>query len=370
MYIYQKFLVMPKYYAKPEHSRNEVNRAGEILLNPNATKEQLEHALLVVNNWRSAHNFPLNTFQVRLRKIAKEINPNCLVAQRIKRLTSIKAKLQDRFTSMRLVQMQDIGGCRAIMSDVSEVDSIVDIYKHKSRGMLHELAGEDNYIQSPQATGYRSVHLIYKYKSRTIEDYKNMRIEIQIRTELQHAWATAVETAGTFRDEPLKAGGGDADWLRFFVVFSSALAILEDKPVVPGTSESYIVLRDEIKYLADKLKVVEHLLAFRDSMETISIGRRGGSYYYLLDLDAEARKVTIKSYNKTQLEVASADYLTLEKRIDAKRNAVLVSADSVESLKAAFPNYYLDTHFFISILNIVLGIENPSDYKRVELVLE
>lgn len=40
---------------------------------------------------------------------------NSLVAQRIKRLYSIRHKLK-RFPTMRLTQIQDIGGCRAIVS--------------------------------------------------------------------------------------------------------------------------------------------------------------------------------------------------------------------------------------------------------------
>ena len=41
--------------------------------------------------------------------------------------------------------------------------------------------------------------MVYQYKSDRIETYnRNMLIEIQFRTHLQHIWATAVETMGLF----------------------------------------------------------------------------------------------------------------------------------------------------------------------------
>ena len=164
IYLQSKKNDMPRYYPKPDYSRSEVNRAGIILIDPNAIEEQKEHSLNVINNWRVSHNFPLNTFQMRLRKIAKKINPNSLVAQRIKRLASIKLKLELQ-PDMKMSQMQDIGGCRAIMNDVGEVDALVNIYQHESRGLKHKLHKEQDYIVEPKESGYRGVHLIYKYGS-------------------------------------------------------------------------------------------------------------------------------------------------------------------------------------------------------------
>lgn len=152
-------------YPKPQYSRNEVNRAGDTYMNPDSTEAQKEAALIVINNWRVAHNFPLNTFQMRLRSVAKNINEKSLVAQRIKRLESIRHKME-RFPSMKLVQIQDIGGCRAIMNDISEVEQLVSHYKHGSRGVKHKLKNDNDYITNPKQSGYRGVHLIYKYARR------------------------------------------------------------------------------------------------------------------------------------------------------------------------------------------------------------
>ena len=67
-------------------------------------QEKYFDALDIVNNWRSSHNFPLNTFHVWLKRRAKLIDPGCITAQRIKRLSSIEAKLE-RFSTMTLSQI-------------------------------------------------------------------------------------------------------------------------------------------------------------------------------------------------------------------------------------------------------------------------
>jgi hypothetical protein len=118
---------------------------------------------------------------------------------------------------MKLSRIQDIGGCRVVVSSVLEVDELVEYYKRTSR-IKHELVREDAYILEPPPSGYRGVHLVYKYISDRRTTWNGLRIEIQLRSGLQHAWATAVETVGTFTQQALKSSQGGADWLRFFAL--------------------------------------------------------------------------------------------------------------------------------------------------------
>ena len=61
------------------------------------------------------HAFPLNTITMDLRQKVKRVRPGANVVQRLKRARSMLAKLQKE-ASMRLTQMQDIGGCRAVVT--------------------------------------------------------------------------------------------------------------------------------------------------------------------------------------------------------------------------------------------------------------
>src|ERR1700690_3451494 len=107
-------------WTKPQFSRSQVDDAGKVLTSASQDYLKMFDAQAVINNWRSSHAFPLNTFQNGLRQRAKLVDSNSLVAQRIKRLSSIEAKLR-RFSNMKLSQMQDIGGCRAIVATSAKV---------------------------------------------------------------------------------------------------------------------------------------------------------------------------------------------------------------------------------------------------------
>ncbi|GAH08548.1 unnamed protein product, partial [marine sediment metagenome] len=126
--------------------------------------------------------------------------------------------------AMKLTTMQDIGGLRAVLGTVYDVYMLSEEYR-KNTLFGHELIDEKDYIHKPRSEdGYRSLHLIYKYKNRRNPAYDGLRIELQIRTKLQHTWATAVETMGTFLGQALKSRQGDQEWLDFFALTSSAFA--------------------------------------------------------------------------------------------------------------------------------------------------
>lgn len=80
-------------WAVPQYPRSRVNWAGRIWVSPVAIDHDREEALQIINNWRAAHSFPLNTFQMGLRKKSEQVDAKFLVAQRTKRLSSISQKL-------------------------------------------------------------------------------------------------------------------------------------------------------------------------------------------------------------------------------------------------------------------------------------
>jgi ppGpp synthetase/RelA/SpoT-type nucleotidyltranferase len=110
--------------------------------------------------------------------------------------------------------MQDIGGCRAVLRSVERVNQLYDYYK--SSQVKHRIIHADNYINNPKDSVYRGIHLIWRYHSDRSEDYNDLKVEMQLRSTIQHAWATAVETVGTFVQQALKSSQGEENWLRFF----------------------------------------------------------------------------------------------------------------------------------------------------------
>ena len=332
----------------PVYSRSEIDKAGDILRDE---KQEKEWAFKVLNNWRASHSYPINTFQAYLRsKIRENKFKKTIVVQRIKRVPSIIGKL-NRIQTMKLSRMHDIGGLRAILKTQKQIYTLVNSFR-KAR-FRHELVKTYDYIEEPKNSGYRGIHLVYKYNNRQAPEFNNLRIEVQLRTFLQHAWATAVETMGIFLDHSLKASEGPKEWLEFFSMVGSAFAYLEDSS--PAKKYSNTDPRDLVKKIIEvekKLSVKNSLLAFGSSIEVIT-SQKIKLKYYIIHLKPAENKIIFQGYHAKDFEKATNDYLSTEKSLGDQRDeqVVLVSGDSFIALKNAYPNYFLDTHEFNSYLD-------------------
>lgn len=360
----------------PKFSKKRVNKAGAWVTDSlnfiQPVDQWLEEYLLnleIINNWRSCHNFPLNTFHVGLKRRARLIDQGSITAQRIKRLTSIEMKLT-RFPTMTLSQMQDIGGCRAIVATAAQVDRVCEAYA--SSDIKHPLHQADNYIAHPKESGYRGVHMVYRYFSDRKVDYNTLKIEVQIRSQLQHAWATAVETVGAFVQQALKSSLGEQEWLRFFALMGTAIAVRENSPLVPGTPTAYTDLVRELREHAKALDVSNRLAAFGAALQVFENPRSKDDHYYLVEVNSLSKTVSVTGFKQSDSEKATAKYLEAEKKLKDLPSAdvVLVSVDSVDALRRAYPNYFLDTGVFVALLNETLKTtRRPSRRPNAQLSL-
>ena len=344
-------------WIEPAFSRSDVDRAGRLLVRNRIVADALAvgHALDVVNNWRSSHSFPLNTFQVSLRQRAASICDQPLVVQRLKRIPSIIGKLQ-RYTSMKLSRMQDLGGTRAVVPNIRDVDDLRDA--HLRSRTKHQLTGQKDYVRRPKTSGYRGIHLVYRYHSDRKPQYGGLQIELQLRTARQHAWATAVETVGTFLDRSLKSSEGPREWLRFFELIGSGFALVEGGPVAANVPADAAALIGAVRDAAVSLQVKEKLQTYGAALQVIEHDAALRAHqYFLLVLDPTQTSVTIRAYRSGSLAVATRDYLDREKDLAAVAGAeaVLVASDSLESLRKAYPNYFLDTRTFVKELDSLLA---------------
>src|SRR5207244_3731508 len=122
----------------------------------------------------------------------------------------------------------------------------------------------------PKPDGYRSTHLVFRFCSESPERaiYNGQRIEIQIRSKLQHLWATAVETAQVFTGQALKSKVKNAtdDWLRFFALTSSAFALREKSTTVPDTPTNKEELVKELKEIISRTPIMSNLSDWNDTV--------------------------------------------------------------------------------------------------------
>jgi putative GTP pyrophosphokinase len=116
--------------------------------------------------------------------------------------------------SIRLVQMQDIAGCRVIAEDAPAQDSVVNLLL-----LVFTEASVVDRRASP-SYGYRAVHVIVKAFGKLVE--------VQVRTPFQHSWAELSEKLSDTVDPRVKYGGGDPQVQRFLALASEAIATFEN----------------------------------------------------------------------------------------------------------------------------------------------
>jgi hypothetical protein len=262
-----------------------------------------------------------------------------------------------REKKMKLSRMHDLGGCRAIMSDLDAVYRLLRLYRQEE-----DLFGATgpfrcyDYVRSPKPDGYRSVHLVGRYRSRDerFESWDDHRIEIQLRTRRQHAFATAVETVTTFTRQPLKFGGGPEQWRRFFSLMGSALAIREGTPLVDGTPSDAHELVTELTATTEELNVHKRLMGWTSALRALPKRNAKDARWLLLVLDISANTIKVTGYADRQK--GSEALAEAEKTSQGNRtlDVVLVGVRSVSELRDAYPNYYADTTQFLSALDTAL----------------
>lgn len=285
-------------------------------------------------------------------------------AARLKRMTSVRKKL--RKISVGLEAIQDLGGCRAILPTMNDVRRIVEAY---GEGCRHTIYDQDDYITTPKVGGYRSHHLKLKFiGSGAVEHFSGRRIEVQVRTQLQHTWATAVEAVGLIRGEDLKGGSGDKDWLKLFELMSSEFAEAEKCPPVPGAPAGRD-RRREIRDLDKRLgaaATLDNLSQAFQAAERHVFDRE--TKYFLIRYDPSTKEVSVRAYQEPIKGIEIYDKEELKLVLEPENpsfDTVLVEVDKVKNLREAYPNYFGDVHLFRRQLRRIAKAKDADEFVLV-----
>lgn len=179
-------------------SKSEIDQLGETLkLAPVS-----EASLIALDQFRL-------TFGASIDQVRRALNEQCGVQCSLrpsKSTPSIIAKLI-RQPTLRLTQIQDIAGLRVIVKDYAEQDVLRD----KVIGLYPDCKIYDR--REKPSYGYRAVHLVMKVDGRLVE--------LQIRTEFQHAWAQVLEKLADVYGHEIK-------YMPTNYIFSNALSDMSD----------------------------------------------------------------------------------------------------------------------------------------------
>ena len=342
-------------WIRPQFDIATVNRAGDKM---RRSGFQIDSKTLeVVYNWRMAHAFPLNTVKASLRNNCFRVDKRAAVVSRIKRFQTIRQKLR-RIPKLTLYEMQDLGGARAIFPECSSIDRLLAFYEPaamRRAGYLSEVVRCNNYIAQPKKDGYRSVHLIFRYRG-TRPVWDGLFIEAQVRSQMQHAWATTVEILETILKQRLRTSQGDASWKRFLALMSSAIALEEKRPTVPDTPSHIDDIRRDILRIDSTIHVKGTLRGVINAI-TKAPKSGSGSTWTVLDMRPEEDKTSVFAFPRDSFALAARKLAAVEEAIssgevdDPGANAVLVSVPSIEALRETYPNYYLDAGAFLTLFD-------------------
>ena len=118
-------------------------------------------------------------------------NPISGIKSRLKRLDSIKEKMERKNVDMALENVeehiQDVAGVRVICSFVDDVYLLADALLKQDDIVLLE---KKDYIANPKPNGYRSLHLIVTVPIFLEHEKRIMKVEIQLRTIAMDFWAS------------------------------------------------------------------------------------------------------------------------------------------------------------------------------------
>ena len=324
-----------------QFSNSAINKVGDII-RQGKSAANYDEAVATLNIWREQHGPLMDEYYDRCVALAKEIDEkNIIVAQRLKRLPTIIGKL-NRFKEMRLSSMQDIAGVRIITSDMEQLGVVES--RLLKWGNIKKI---NDYIATPKSSGYRGKHFIF--------EQNGMLVEIQLRTQFQHLWATAVETLDVFRGTTLKEKDDNTYWHDFFCQVSSILASTENVPVLSEHKNLDIIeICKLLKKNNSKNGILKKIASFAVVDPIIQRTNNKKAYYSVITLDFKAKYAEVIGFKEEDYHLAFQEYKNRERRNPQNQQTVLIALNQISKIREAYPNYFMNLQAFLKIITLIL----------------
>lgn len=325
-------------------SRSLVRAAGKRIATVADLKDIDQSDIDVLDEWRRAHLQPLSAIAMWLRKPSLDAT-GLAPAQRLKRHDTFIDKIATG-RSRDASTMHDLGGCRLIFPTIQALEDFRDYLEGKSRAhhdLIHERSKYD-YISTPKKTGYRGVHYVYSYQSSSPErsHLSGLRIEVQLRTDTQHAWATSVEIADLVLDARTKFEDGTGQYGEFFRLASELLARHheEKKSCMPDISDKE--LKERFVEQENKTGLLDRLAKLREQGDLAKIKQHTVLAFRHDDT------LDIFGFTKATRAVEKEKELLVDQSC---ANVVYVRASTPASIRNSYRNYLTNPADFVQLLN-------------------
>lgn len=186
-----------------EFSKSKIDRIGDRLREEEISVDALRDL--------EAYRSQFSQAYAEVEHIVRDTLGHAITGRPSKSTVAIIEKLRRQKT--RLSQIQDIAGCRTIVNNLIEQDSLTNALSV----MLGDAIIDDK--RSNPTNNYRAVHIIAKRHGKIIE--------VQIRTKAQHFWAELSEKLADTYGQDLKYGKGNEKVLQVLKELSVQIRKLE-----------------------------------------------------------------------------------------------------------------------------------------------
>lgn len=123
--------------------------------------------------------------------LRQDRNPISSIKSRIKSIPSIISKIERRGLTPSIEQIEknvnDVAGIRVCCPFVEDVYMIADALLSQDDLTL---VSKKDYIKNPKENGYRSLHLIISVPIYLVNEKKQVKVEVQMRTIAMDFWAS------------------------------------------------------------------------------------------------------------------------------------------------------------------------------------
>lgn len=326
------------------HSKREVRRAGATITLPSASSEKRAEAESIVNYWRRIHEQPMRALMEEASAIIAD-EPTALLAGRIKKLGTIVDKMRRPQAPTDLDTLYDIAGGRIIVDDMIALDRVC--HRLASSPFLDQARTQrHDYVTAPKPSGYRARHLIFRYAD--LPCGHTLSAELQVRTSLQHLWATAVEIYDAATGSRLKFNELDNAHGLFFKKMSRLIEQLErskepDTPSIRAMDEGFDGLNSAL-HVIDEIRAACQASTILGEEPEVSLDG-----YCLIDFCPGEQSLQLSQLDES---AAFEAYFSKEARdSSAQHDYVLTKSSSMAGLKRLYPNYFGDVSEFVHLVD-------------------
>lgn len=202
------------------HSKSKIDRSGTALAQDSYRSDDDFFELdEVFDDYRKAHLQPLTELTLGLQNWLTDFGASYYIAQRLKRKPQILRKLNR--LHVRLTQLQDIGGCRIIVNENKDVSKLRRFIEQKVQldSDFTIIRKTDYREKGRDTTGYRALHILV--------NHSGYKLELQIRSNIQHYWAESIERTSVIYGHYLKEEEGAHEVIAYFKHLSDVFYEIE-----------------------------------------------------------------------------------------------------------------------------------------------